>query len=409
MSVETDTATAGELAPHASTHVATTRWGRLVLGQTAIDFWGRRWVGFGISIALIVISIISLSVKGLNLGLDFTGGVAWDVPAGQLSVDDARSILDDNGIDGSEATIQQRSSDSGDIIKVQVDDQPAEVRSQLQDAFAKAAGVPVNDVSVSSVSSRWGWEITKKAISALVIFLGLIALFISVRFEWRMALSAILAMIHDVLISVGIYSVFGFVVTPATVIAFLTILGYSLYDTIVVFDRIKENERRFVAAGLSAADVVNVSVNQVLLRSLNTSVAAMLPVLSLLLIGAGLLGQVTLQEFALALLVGMFTGAYSSLFVAAPLVGWLKSRSPQFARRHADVRARLVGDELRAVVVRGSVSARPASARRRGAATTVAVADGVTEAPAAAVIPASTASPAQLLSHPPRPRKKKKR
>jgi preprotein translocase subunit SecF len=409
MSVDSDTATVDQPAPAAMTHVATSRWGRLVLGQTAIDFWGRRWVGFGLSLALIVLSIISLSVKGLNLGLDFTGGVAWDVPARDLTVGDARSILDDNGIDGSEATIQQRSSDSGDIIKVQVDDQPAEVRSQLQEAFAKAAGVSVNDVSVSSVSSRWGWEITKKAIWALAIFLGLIALFISIRFEWRMALSAILAMIHDVLISVGIYSVFGFVVTPATVIAFLTILGYSLYDTIVVFDRIKENERRFVAAGLSAADVVNVSVNQVLLRSLNTSIAAMLPVLSLLLIGAGLLGQVTLQEFALALFVGMLTGAYSSLFVAAPILGWLKSRSPQFARRHADARARLVGDELRTVVVRGSVSARPASGRRRGAAATVAVADGISEAPAATVIPAATASPAQLLSHPPRPRKKKKR
>jgi len=409
--VDTEAAPVGEPAPPAATHVATTRWGRLVLGQTAIDFWGRRWWGFGLSLALIVISVISLSVRGLNLGLDFTGGVAWDVPAAQLSVDDARSVLDDNGIDGSEATIQERSSDSGDIIKVQVDDQPAEVRSQLQEAFAKAAGVPANDVSVSSVSSRWGWEITKKAISALVIFLGLIALFISIRFEWRMALSAILAMIHDVLIAVGIYSVFGFVVTPATVIAFLTILGYSLYDTIVVFDRIKENERRFVASGLSAADVVNVSVNQVLLRSLNTSVAAMLPVLSLLLIGAGLLGQVTLQEFALALLVGMFTGAYSSLFVAAPLLGWFKSSSPQFARRHADARARLVGDELRAVVVRGTASARPAPGRRRTApaTATATAAEGVTEPPAAAVIPTASASPAQLLSHPPRPRKKKRR
>ena len=171
-------------------------------------------------------------------------------PGSDLSVDDARSILDDNGLDGADATIQERSSDSGDIIKVQVDDQPAEVRDPLQEAFAEAAGVEPDDVSVSSVSSRWGWEITKKAIWALVIFLGLIALFISIRFEWRMALSAILAMIHDVLIAVGIYSVFGFVVTPATVIAFLTILGYSLYDTIVVFDRIKENERRLAASGL---------------------------------------------------------------------------------------------------------------------------------------------------------------
>jgi preprotein translocase subunit SecF len=406
--VDTEASTAGQPVAEPVTHVAKTRWRRLVLGQTAIDFWGRRWVGFGISIALIVISIISLTINGLNLGLDFTGGVAWDVPAQNLSVDDARSILGDNGIDGSEATIQERSSDSGNIIKVQVDDQPAQVRTQLQEAFAKAAGVSVNDVSVSSVSSRWGWEITKKAISALAIFLGLIALFISIRFEWRMALSAILAMIHDVLIAVGIYSVFGFVVTPATVIAFLTILGYSLYDTIVVFDRIKENERRFAASGLSAADVVNVSVNQVLLRSLNTSFAAMLPVLSLLIIGSGILGQVTLQEFALALFIGMLTGAYSSLFVAAPILGYLKSHSPQFARRHADAQHRLVGDELRAVVVRGSASARPATGRRRGT-TTAAVADGITEAPAAAVIPATTATPAQLLSHAPRPRKKKRR
>jgi preprotein translocase subunit SecF len=397
--IDTEQLGAGEAPSAAPTRVATTRWGRLVLGQTAIDFWGRRWWGFGLSIVMIVISVVSLSVKGLNLGLDFTGGVAWDVPAGELSVDEARDILDDNGLDGADATVQERSSDSGDIIKIQIDDQPAEVRTRLQNAFAEAAGVTANDVSVASVSSRWGWEITKKAIWALGIFLGLLALFISIRFEWRMALSAIIAMIHDVLISVGIYSVFGFAVTPATVIAFLTILGYSLYDSIVVFDRIKENERRFAAAGLSAPDLVNVSVNQVLLRSVNTSVAGVLPVLSLLLIGAGLLGQVTLQEFALALLVGMLTGAYSSLFIGAPLVGWLKSRSPQFARRHG---ARLVGDELRAVVVRGSVSARPATGRRRSAP--AAEPSEPSAAPAAA-----SASTAQLLSHPPRPRKKKRR
>jgi preprotein translocase subunit SecF len=404
MSVDTEPVAAAE-APFDTERVATTRWGRLVLGQTAIDFWGRRWWGFGLSLVLIVISVVSLTINGLNLGLDFTGGVAWDVPASDLSVDDARSILDDNGIDGTDATIQERSSDSGDIIKVQVDDQPAEVRAQLQEAFAEAAGVEPDDVSVASVSSRWGWEITKKAIWALAIFLGLIAIFISIRFEWRMAVSALLAMLHDILIAVGIYSVFGFVVTPATVIAFLTILGYSLYDTIVVFDRIKENERRLAAGGLSAADVVNVSVNQVLLRSLNTSIAALLPVLSLLLVGAGLLGQVTLQEFALALFVGMFTGAYSSLFIAAPLLGWLTSRSPEFSRRHGDAAPHLVGDDLRAVVVRGTTSARPSTGRRRPASADV-PAPGKTTAPAAI---APSASTTQVLSHPPRPRKKKRR
>jgi preprotein translocase subunit SecF len=392
-----------EARSDAADRVATTRWGRLVLGQTAIDFWGRRWWGFGLSLIAIVISLVSLSVNGLNLGLDFTGGVAWDVPASDLSVDDARSILDDNGLNGSDATVQERSSDSGDLIKVQVDDQPAEVRTRLQEAFAEAAGVDPDEVSVASVSSRWGWEITKKAIWALGIFLGLIAIFISIRFEWRMAVSAIIAMVHDVIVAVGVYSVFGFVVTPATVIAFLTILGYSLYDSIVVFDRIKENERRLAAAGLSAADIVNVSVNQVLLRSLNTSIAALLPVLSLLLVGAGLLGQVTLQEFALALLIGMLTGAYSSLFIGAPLIGWLKSRSPEFARRHADPDGHLVGDDLRAVVVRGTASM---TTGRRRPAPAGAPAPAKTAAPAAM---APSASTTQVLSHPPRPRKKKRR
>ncbi len=403
-----DTTVPGEATP-STTRIATTKWGRLVLGQTAIDFWGRRWWGFGLSLTLIVISAVSLSVNGLNLGLDFTGGVSWDVPAADLSIDDVRGILDDNGLNGSDATVQERSSDSGDIIKVQVDDQPEEVRLRLQEVFADAAGVEPDDVSVASVSSRWGWEITKKAIWALAIFLALIAVFISIRFEWRMALSAILAMIHDVFIAVGIYSVFGWAVTPATVIAFLTILGYSLYDTIVVFDRMKENERRLAAGGLSAADLVNVSVNQVLLRSLNTSIAGVLPVLSLLLIGAGLLGQVTLEEFALALLVGMLTGTYSSLFVGAPLVGLLKRHSPQFGRGRGDVDAHLAGEELRAVVISGSAAAArraPGGRRRVPGATEGATA--ATDAETTTTAPA-TASTAQVLSHPPRPRKKKRR
>ncbi len=269
MSVDNSVET--EQPPVAPGEIASTRWRRLVLGETAVDFWGRRWWWFGLSLAMIVISVVSLSVNGLNLGLDFTGGVAWDVPAENFSVDEAEGILGDNGIDATSAKIQERSSDSGAIIKVQVDDQPEEVRTRLQQAFAEGADVTVNDISVSSVSSQWGWSITKKAIWALAIFLGLIAIFISIRFEWRMAVASLLAMVHDVVISVGIYSVFGFVVTPATVIAFLTVLGYSLYDTIVVFDRVKENERRLTAGGLSAADLVNVSVNQVLLRSLNTT------------------------------------------------------------------------------------------------------------------------------------------
>ena len=337
---------------------------RLFLGQTTVDFWGRRKWGLGISLVLVIISVISLSTRQLNLGIDFEGGVAYDIPAAQLSVDDARAVLDDNGLEGSDAKVEERSSASGDILKVQIKDQPEEVRVELQEAFAEAAGVEPSEVSVASVSASWGEQITRKAITALVVFLALIAVVIALRFEWRMAIAAIVAMIHDVVVSAGIYSIFGFEVTPATVIAFLTILGYSLYDTIVVFDRVKENERRVAAAGLSAADLVNVSANQVLMRSLNTSVSAVLPVIALLFIGAGLLGQVTLREFAIALLIGMLTGAYSSIFLATPILGMLKRKMRPGGVAAGEV-DHLTGEELRIVVVRGVGVLAPRTSRRR--------------------------------------------
>ena len=221
------------VAPHVRP-VAKSRWGRLNRAQTAIDFWGRRWLWIAISGLLLLVSVLSLWQRGLTLGIDFEGGVAWDIPASELTVDDARSILEDEGLEADQAKIQERRSDSGDIIKVQVEDQPEDVRVRLQETFAEAAGVDPADVSVASVSASWGEEITRKAVLALVVFLALIAFYISLRFEWRMALTALLAMIHDVVISVGIYSVFGFEVTPATIVAFLTVLGYSLYDSIVV-------------------------------------------------------------------------------------------------------------------------------------------------------------------------------
>ncbi|MFV0309450.1 MAG: protein translocase subunit SecF [Desertimonas sp.] len=409
MSTETTTPveTSGTAVPIAKSSLR-----RLLLGQTAIDFWGRRKIWFALSALFIVITIVSLLVRGLSLGIDFEGGVAWDVPADEFSIDEARGVLEANGVEADNAKIQERQSDSGSIIKVQVEDQPEEMRVAIQEALAEAAGVEVPDVSVASVSSTWGWEITKQAIIALVVFLALIAVYISFRFEWEMALAALAAMVHDVVISVGIYSVFGFEVTPATVIAFLTILGYSLYDSIVVFDKVKENERRIAAAGLSAADLVNVSTNQVLLRSLTTTMSSALPVLALLLIGAGLLGQVTLREFAIALLVGMLTGAYSSLFVATPLLGWLKSRSPELRRRRGQ--GHLVDDELRQVVVSGLAGVR-SSGRRRGVrrAERSASADAEHDGEGAETDAAATGGVEPtadvLLSHAPRPRKKKRR
>ncbi|MEY4361897.1 MAG: putative protein-export rane protein SecF, partial [Actinomycetota bacterium] len=273
--------------------VVRNRWGRLYHGETGIDFYGRRRRGFILSIALIVISLISLFTKGINLGLDFEGGVAWQVPSSQtFGEDETRSVLDQNGVETSNAKIQKLQSGSQEFVRVQVGDQSLEVRQKVQQELAAAAGVDPTEVSVSSVSSSWGRAITEKALRALVIFLVLVAMYIAWRFEWRMALSAILAMAHDVLVSVGIYSVFGFEVTPATVVAFLTILGYSLYDTIVVFDKVQDNIKRFEATRTPVADIVNVSTNQVLMRSINTSVAAILPVLSLLVLGSEILGAI---------------------------------------------------------------------------------------------------------------------
>jgi preprotein translocase subunit SecF len=394
--------------------VAKSAWGRLIDNQTAIDFVGRRKYGFIVSGVLIVATVISLWSQGLNLGIDFEGGVSWDVPAAEFSIDDAEQVLADNGLGGENARLQERESDSGAFIKVQVGSQPQEVGSQLRTAFAEAAGVDSDQVNVNLVSSSWGSEITDKALRALIIFVILVSLFISVRFEWRMALAAIGAMAHDVLISVGIYSIFQFVVTPPTVIAFLTILGYSLYDTIVVFDRIKENEARFAAARPPYDDIVNVSMNQVLMRSLMTSFSSIVPVTSLLLIGAGLLGQATLAEFALALLIGMVTGVYSSIFVAAPLLGILKSRDKAWDSRNIP---RAVGEPLRDMVMGAGVGSRRTRSEavgdigsrrpKRSASTRYEEPDDdAVRVPAG---PATASEATNALKHPPRPRKKKRR
>ena len=373
MSMDTTTST---------TPIGQTRRARLYRGQTAVNFHARRRSGVIVSGVLILATFLSLGVRGLDLGIDFSGGTSWDVPAENFNVADATAVLDAAGVSTEGARIQTRESESGSFVKVQVESLPGTEVDALRSSFAVSAGVAVDDVSVNLVSASWGSDITAKAIRALVIFLIAVSIFISLRFEWRMAVAAILAMVHDVVISVGIYSIAGFVVTPATVIAFLTILGYSLYDTIVVFDRIRENETRFASHRVTYADIVNVSMNQVIMRSVNTSLSSVLPVVSLLLIGAGLLGASTLSEFAVALLIGMLTGTYSSIFVAAPLLSLLKIRTNEYRDRK---RESATGDSLRNMVVGGNPS--------RGGS------DGT----------GPRTDAASILSHEPRPRRKRRR
>jgi preprotein translocase subunit SecF len=351
------------------------------LYQCTNDFDFTRLFKRGLVIAVLVsvISIISLFTRGLNLGIDFKGGSVWEVPVTDVSVDDARDVMEGVGL--GDAKIQLAvNADGTKILRVQGDVTEVDASREVTGDLAELAEVPVSDIAVNTVGPSWGDEITRQAQRALVYFFIAITLYISFRLEWKMAVGALVSMAHDLLLSVGVYSILQIEVTPATLISFLTILGYSLYDTIVVFDRALENSSRTVAKTPYRV-IMNRTLNQTLMRSVNTTVATILPIISMLIFGALLLGAKTLQEFGLALLVGLTSGAYSSLFVAAPIVSWLKEREPKFA---------YTGEAPVAVAaaVDGESTGRPA---RRGTARR----------------PVTPAAPVGAI--PPRPRKTKKR
>ena len=370
------------------------RWQRLYRGETTVDFYGRRRYGFIFSGALLVVTLVSLFGQGLNLGIDFKGGVSWEAPVTKtLDTAAAKKVLETAGIAEREAKFQVLSSNGTERLRIQAGDQTAAVTERIKANLATQAKVDEQEVSVATVSSTWGRNITNKAVRALFVFIAFVSLFIAWRFEWRMALAAFVAVVHDVAISVGVYSVLGLEVTPATVVAFLTILGFSLYDTIVVFDKVHDNTARYTASRVSFGDIINISMNQVLMRSLNTSIAALLPVLSLLVLGAGVFGAVALEEFALALLVGLATGAYSSIYIASPLLGILKDREQKYAPYRGNLST---GADMAHLMATGA----PTS--RRGSAVTQ-VAE-VASTPEGAAIAAEA-----VLSHPPRPRKKARR
>ena len=300
---------------------------RLYHGETSFDFMGHARWWFLISGVIIAAGVISLLTSGLNLGIDFKGGVTWQAKSNGVSVATMRDTVRPFGI--GDATIQ---TTGNGFIKVSSKHLSQEQQSNVTDAIAKATHNTPQQVSINDVGPSWGKAVTNKARTALIVFFILITVYISFRFEWKMAVAALVAVVHDILITVGVYSISRFEVTPATVVAFLTILGYSLYDTIVVFDRIEENTRGLSASGrMTYSDTVNLSMNQVLMRSLNTSLVAILPVASILVIGVYVLGATALEDFALALLVGLITGAYSSIFIASPVLVRLKEREPRYA------------------------------------------------------------------------------
>ena len=298
--------------------------------NTSFDFLHRRWRWALISGLLILVSVAGFVLRdGLNLGLDFTGGTAWQITATSgksPSAGDVRTVLVGVGVKDAKVVVL---GDRG--IRVEASTLGRAGETAVTDALAKYAGVKSPAVSVSQVGPSWGDKVSREAVIALLLFFVAIAAYLSLRFEFKMAAAAIVAVVHDIVITVGVYAVTGLEVTPATVIAFLTILGFSLYDTVVVFDKIKENTPQLsTVRGLTYTDMANTSLNQVLMRSLNTSFVALLPVGSLLVVGAWLQGAVALEEFGLALFVGLIIGAYSSLFVATPILAWWKEREPRY-------------------------------------------------------------------------------
>lgn len=380
--------------------------GRLYRGETTFDFIGRRVIGFAISFVIVVAGAGSLLVQGLELGIDFRGGVAWEVPSNspgvKLNDEDARKVLDDNNIESTSAKIQFLTGTELQIMRVQVGDQTEQVRVAVQKSFADLAKVPVEEVSVASVSSSWGRSITEKALRALLVFFVVVSLYISWRLEWKMALTAIIAMAHDVVISVGVYSLLGFEVTPATVIAFLTILGFSLYDTVVVFDRVLENSKKFATSRQSFANIANISTNEVLARSLNTTLASSLPVVSLLVVGSFVLGAKSLEDFAVALLVGMIAGTYSSIFIAVPLLDVFKQNESKYRPFKGQI---AVGAAMAELMGHGDIS------RLAVAKSSKSSSSAINDSPAIMneeLIAEAALRATSVLTHPPRPRKKRR-
>jgi preprotein translocase subunit SecF len=373
-------------------------WTRLYHGETNVDFVGRRKLWFTLSLVAVLIGVGSLLTRDLNLGIDFEGGVVWQVAAGEASVGDARDALDEFGLGG--ATIQELESDEGVELRVEAEPVSAETSDQVTAALADLTGSPVDDVNLTSVGPSWGEEISEKALRALIVFLVLVTIYIALRFELKMAIPTLVALVHDVLITLGVYSVTQLEVTPATVIAVLTILGYSIYDGIVVFDKVDENTRLVSSTGgLSYAGMVNVSLNQALMRSLNTTITALLPVASLLIVGAWIMGAMVLQEFAIALLIGLFSGAYSSIFIASPLLAWLKEREPRYRdiKRRVDARG---GDS-------GAVAATVAGGGAPSVRVPAAAAGAAAKRPAGTAVGSAPVGPSGRAI-PPRPRKKTK-
>jgi preprotein translocase subunit SecF len=326
--------------------------GRLYRGEVSVNFVRRQRMWYTISGLILLVCVVALLTKGLNFSVDFKGGSTFQFPyttsqGSQAAVQgEISQLVKANG--GGDATVQIASSP---LLKSQwlvttkaLPTSPVNLTVKIADALETKFNIPASKMTPSFVGPTWGSQITSKALEALIIFLIVIVGYLTIAFEWRMAIAAFVALIHDIVITIGVYALTGFQVSPTTVIGLLTILGYSLYDTVVVFDKVRENTAGLLTSQRSTySDAANLALNQTLVRSINTSITALIPVASILFIGAGLLGAGTLKDLALVLFVGMLSGAYSSICIATPVLADLKERQPEYKDLAVKVKRRLAG------------------------------------------------------------------
>ncbi len=358
---------------------------KLYSGEISYDIVGQRRRWYTISAVVVLIALLSLFVRGLNYGIEFTGGAEFQVSSNSCTIDQARSAVEGAGVTPSTATELGSAT-----IRITTEALETGTSTEVRSALAQACGVTSEDVSVQIVGPTWGGEITQKALTALVVFLALLSIFLAIYFDWRMAVAALIALVHDVVITIGVYSLLQFEVTPSTVIGVLTILGYSLYDTVVVFDKVKENTRGVLGQSRRTySQSANLAVNQTLVRSINTSVVALLPVAAILFVGAGVLGAGTLKDLALALFVGMAAGTYSSIFIATPSLCQLMERDPQMQALARRVQAR--GSGPRGTGTPAKSAAGGGSAGSSGGVAVAQEVDDTSEAPQASTESSSEA------------------
>ncbi|MGW0702820.1 protein translocase subunit SecF [Streptomyces sp. NPDC002867] len=298
---------------------------RLYQGEVGYDFVGKRKIWYGVSILITITAILGLAVQGLNMGIEFKGGAVFTTPKTSVSVAQAQEAAEEAS--GHPAIVQELGTGG---MRIQVSELDTQQADKVAAELSETLDVDAERINAELVGPSWGEQIANKAWTGLGVFMILVVIYLAIAFEWRMAVAALVALIHDITITVGVYALVGFEVTPGTVIGLLTILGYSLYDTVVVFDSLKEGSKDITKqTRWTYSEIANRSINSTLVRSINTTVVALLPVAGLLFIGGGVLGAGMLNDISLSLFVGLAAGAYSSIFIATPLVADLKEREPQ--------------------------------------------------------------------------------